>query len=261
MEKKYFRKTQSENFLNREAKERHITHELINETCFIELEGSAPILYIQEKHNDLNQLGEIISKLDFNSSTRSANKGEKSLLFGAVNKSATKIGVCNQGVLLSKNSEMDETVRTDIAYLLDDILKEYLPERHKIARIKLLQKPIEPEYKFGDTNYTSGIINKNSAFNYHRDTGNLSNTYSSMIVFKKNVTGGHLVLPEYGIGFKLQNNSIINFYGKEIVHGVTPIIKHDKDAFRLSLVYYASQNLDKCLPFEEELKQAQNKKI
>src|SRR5690606_8892473 len=109
-------------------------------------------------------------------------------------------------------------------------------QRHKISEIMLSQKFIQPEYKFGKTNFTSGIINKNSAFNYHIDGFNLQNTYSSMIVFKRNVTGGHLVFPEYGIGFKLQNNAIINFYGKKILHGVTPIIKHSKDAYRLSIV-------------------------
>ena len=256
MTKKYFSKIIEESVAGTQALESHISVELIEETCIVELEGAPPVAYFNEKHSGLNTIVEDIRKIQFNLSTRSANKGEKSILFGAVNRKISKMGFCTQGALLSKNRQLNRKLITVFANVLDGLLKTHLPARHMVGKIKLTQKLINDEYLMGDTNFTSGIINFNSPFAYHKDGFNMTNTYSSMIVYKKNVSGGYLVFPEYGIGFKLDNQSIIQFYGKGILHGVTPIVQHGADGYRISVVYYVSEELDKCLPFDDELKRS-----
>lgn len=255
---KYFKKILTESLLGKDAFESHISVELIEETCTIELEGAPPVAYFNEKYPGLNAIVEEIQTIRFNQSTRTANKGKKSILFGGVNRQISKMGFCTQGALLSKNPQLNKKLITGFAIILDGLLKTHLPARHIVGKIKLTQKPINVEYLMGDTNFTSGIINFNSPFAYHKDGFNMTNTYSSMIVYKKNISGGYLVFPEYGIGFKLDNQAIIQFYGKGILHGVTPIIKHSTDGYRISVVYYVSERLEECLPFDDELKRAQN---
>jgi hypothetical protein len=255
---RYFKKISTSNFKGLEALDEHISIELIDTTCIIELEGAPPVFYLNEKHPELGAIAKIIDQIRFNSSERSANKGKDSILFGAVNRAIGKIGSCTQGALHSRSPELDQELCTTFATVHDSLLNEFLPSWHKIGKIRVDQKPILDEYKMLDTNFTSGIINRNSSFRYHFDDFNLRNTYSSMIVYKKKVSGGFLVFPEYGIGFKLDDQSIIQFYGKKILHGVTPIQKHADDAHRISVVYYTSKDLDKCLTYEDELKRVQN---
>lgn len=256
-----YKKTTDHDFRGEAAAENHITFELIDYTCKLELEDAPPVFYLQETHPALEGLPDIINEISFNASNRSANQGEDSILFGAVSKQITKSGFCTQGALMSKNRDLDEMLCSKFAYAFDSLLMEKLPPRHRVSSIKVEGQSILPEYRMGDTVFTSGVINRNSAFRYHYDGFNLKNTYTLMVVFRKNASGGHLVFPEYGIGFKLDSQAIIMFYGKGILHGVTPIQKHADDAYRISVVYYASENLGKCKTFEEELAEAQSKEI
>lgn len=81
-----------------------------------------------------------------------------------------------------------------------------------------------------------------------------------MLVFKRDIVGGHLSCPEYGLGFKLKNNSLLMFDGQSILHGVTPIQKKSASAYRYSIVYYSLQQMWKCMSVDEELARIRNKK-
>jgi|GEM_PF-3211043 len=256
-----FRKIPKSFFEGEESLESHITDELIDYTCKVELEDAPPVFYFQESHPVLGELPDIINEISFNASNRSANKGNDSILFGAVSKQISKSGFCTHGALMSKNRDLDELLCSKFAYAFDSLLCEKLPGSYAFSRRSVNGQSILPEYRMGNTIFTSGVINRNSAFRYHQDGFNLKDTYTLMVVFRKNASGGHLVFPEYGIGFKLDNQAIIMFYGKGILHGVTPIQKLTDDAYRISVVYYASENLGKCKTFEEELAEAQSREV
>ncbi|MGN8058773.1 hypothetical protein ACTJKN_20975 [Pedobacter sp. 22163] len=253
-----FKKLYSKDFVGNEASIEDISVKLIEESCIVNLEGAPPVAYFQERHPALNEIIDSINALRFNSSTRSANKGSQSILFGAVNRTISRMGFCTHGALVSRDPALHHTLCSTFAIVFNNLLKKYLPSRHKIGGIKTRQKDILPDYIMGASNFTSGIINRNSAFHYHKDGFNMLNTYSSMIVYKGGVSGGYLVLPEYGIGFKCPDQAIVQFYGKGILHGVTPIDKHSDNAYRISVVYYTSDGLDKCLTPSNELIHAQN---
>jgi hypothetical protein len=74
-----------------------------------------------------------------------------------------------------------------------------------------------------------------------------------MIILKKDMQGGYLSLPEFGIGVECSNNSLFLFDGQGILHGVTPFKKLSLDSYRYSIVYYSMQQIWKCLPLTEEL--------
>lgn len=259
LKKLFFSKVNTKNYIGQKSCEEDITVQLIQESSFIKLESNRPVLYLDENDPRFDSVLEYIQEIKYGASSRKHNKGNKSILFGAISRSISKYGICNQGAVLSQSPNLDSLLRGSFANVFDNLMHEYLYPFHKVSKIKLSQKPIQPEYRMGNTNFTSGVINFNSPFDYHTDSFNLANTYSAMIVYKKNVSGGYLSFPEYGIGFKLKNRSIILFYGKGIVHGVTPIVKNTKDAYRISIVFYASENLNDCLTAEKEMEKAKNR--
>lgn len=112
---------------------------------------------------------------------------------------------------------------------------------------------VEGEWVIPKTPFTSGIINKNNPLKYHFDTGNFRDVYSAMVVFKKDIDGGYLSLPEYNVGMKLQSNSVFLFDGQSVLHGVTPIKRKDPVAYRYSIVYYSLRQMWNCDPLNEEL--------
>jgi hypothetical protein len=74
-----------------------------------------------------------------------------------------------------------------------------------------------------------------------------------MIVFKGGIQGGHLSVPEYGLRFKLPNNSLFMFDGQGLLHGVTPIKMESPASYRYSIVYYTLKRMWQCLEVNEEL--------
>ncbi|MEM9995406.1 MAG: hypothetical protein AAGE79_14910, partial [Acinetobacter pittii] len=56
-------------------------------------------------------------------------------------------------------------------------------------------------YLIKGTPFTGGVINKNTALGYHRDSANTKDGISCMVILKKGVAGGELILPELNIGF------------------------------------------------------------
>lgn len=245
---KYFPRISSEDFKGIDASDNHARLELIKENCLVKLEGNRPVLYIDEDDPRFDALLPHILKLKMSASQRSHNKGMMSILAGALNKKTSRNDQCTEGAVHRQSPELDALLKNVYAAVLDDLMKKHLPSYHRVGQIKLNQKPIHPVYKMGNTSFTSCIINFNSPFKLHKDNFNITNMLSAMIVYKHQVSGGHLVFPEYGIGFRLRNRAIIIFYGKDIIHGVTPINKHNKDAYRISVVLYASENLHECEP-------------
>lgn len=107
--------------------------------------------------------------------------------------------------------------------------------------------------------WTSGVINKESSLPYHRD-GNNFDAWSVMPVIRRGVRGGHLHLPEYGLVIPCRDAFTVAFYGKGLVHGVTPMIKTARDGYRISVVYYALQGLKDCHTFAEETAYARRRR-
>ena len=124
----------------------------------------------------------------------------------------------------------------------------------------LAEEKIPHEYRLHGTAFTSGIVNENNPLKYHYDAGNFRGVWSGMIVFKSGIEGGHLALPEFGLGVELCDRSLFLFDGQGILHGVTPIVRTRPDAKRYSIVYYSLQNMWSCRPLGEELDRIRQKR-
>lgn len=139
------------------------------------------------------------------------------------------------------------------------LYSEFTPETYKQHQAIMKSKVLD-EWAIRNTPFTSGIINKNNPLKYHFDSGNFKGVYSCMAVFKRDVRGGYLSLPEYGVGLSLPHNSVFMFDGQSVLHGVTPITKLNTEAMRYSIVYYSLQQIWKCLPLSDEIARIRNLK-
>jgi hypothetical protein len=74
-----------------------------------------------------------------------------------------------------------------------------------------------------------------------------------MVASQRGMKGGHLVVPKYGIAFGFSKPALIMFDGQSLLHGVLPMEKQTKNAYRYSVVYYALQQMCHCLSPAEEL--------
>jgi hypothetical protein len=124
----------------------------------------------------------------------------------------------------------------------------------------LVHSEVRPEWVIPGTVFTSGIINKNNQLKYHLDSGNFKDCMSCMLVLRRDTEGGMLSLPEFDLRLDLQDSTYLIFDGQSILHGVTPINKLNKNSYRYTLVYYALQQMCRCLAPEEELKRIRSLK-
>lgn len=123
-----------------------------------------------------------------------------------------------------------------IAKLAESKVKELMPEQYE-SQIRQLDEAIDPRIRLSKM-FTSSISNFNISAPFHQDTGNLKNTVNVIINKKSNATGGNLHVPEFGLTFDGQDNSMIVYPAWMSLHGVTPINTISKKGYRNSLVFY-----------------------
>jgi frataxin-like iron-binding protein CyaY len=171
-----------------------------------------------------------------------------SFLFGYLPRSEIRRNYCNNTVA-KKVPKLTQELK-DIRLQLELIYKESYPaiyKNHQEVSKKILQN-----WRFKDSCFSSGIINKNNQLGKHKDSGNIPNTNSMMLVLKKNCIGGDLYLNELGVTISLNNGAVVIFNGQAISHQVLPFI-NKRGGYRYSIVYYTLQKLWMCLEPKEEL--------
>jgi hypothetical protein len=135
------------------------------------------------------------------------------------------------------------------------LFSELAPQEAE-AHQRLVDEHIAPDWQTPGAPFTSGVINHSAALPYHKDSGNLLGAWSTMLAIRKDIDGGHLHLPEYGVTLEIPNNSISIFSGQSLWHGVTPLIQRKKTGYRFTLVWYVKRGICNCLPATQEVARA-----
>jgi hypothetical protein len=225
---------------------------LIEESCIlVDADTKKTLVVYAQLDLDDEEIMWALNTIRYDQSTRAAGLKTTSRIFGHSPRLALRKDFCSSTSLAQEFPKQHAAVcryGQRIAGLYENYQPEAYAEHKAILEAKVLD-----EYKIKDTPFTSGIINKNNPLKYHFDSGNFKDVYSCMVVFKKDVVGGHLSLPEYNVGFKLPHNSVFMFDGQSILHGVTPIKRLSTKAQRYSIVYYSLKQMWNCLPLTEEL--------
>lgn len=222
------------------------------------LNGKIQFIYDVIGNVDFNPLVKTIQKIKYMESERSGGLVTRSRTFGYRPRITFRSDFCSISSLANEMPDEHKIV-SDYGKIVQNIYAQQNPEtfeRHK----GLADEKLKDSWRIQDTVFTSGIINKNNPLRYHFDAGNFKDVSSCMLVFKKDVEGGHLALPEFGVGIELVNNSALIFDGQSILHGVTPIRKLSEDAHRYSIVYYSLKSIWNCLEVDDELARIRNVK-
>jgi len=237
-------------YIKRSAKEDDYSV-LIEEPTVVMVDGEVKIIFdiLDFSTEDITSA---LKKIKYTTGKRSRGLVSTSRIFGFRPRNEMRQDYCSS-TSLAGESPREHNLIASFALKLEDYYKKYNPkgyENHK----SLSEEKVKNEWRIEKSSlFTSGIINKNNPLKYHFDTGNFTDVFSMMVVFKQGVEGGYLSCPEYDIAFKLPNNSILLFDGQSILHGVTPIKYTSPLGHRYSVVYYTLKRMWQCLEITEEI--------
>ena len=233
---------------------------VIDEDCIL-LDGDKVIgVYIKIPQTELLSLRKVALNTKYSETYRTSSLPTKSSVFGSQPRNALRNDYCR--LTINTIDEVDNFKRLlKFQDYLCSIYKKYLPNDYN-NELKWVNDNVEEDYRFSGTPYTSINVNVNHAIKYHIDKGNVKNSYSNIIIVKNNISGGELVLPDYGVALSQCDGFMAIIKGQEVPHGVMPIKQTSgKDYYRASIVYYTPSLIRKCLPYKEEVKRLQQIKV
>lgn len=231
--------------------------EFITEDTLITQDGVPVLLYLTLKE-DTSALRWAVKNQKYQAHHRSNGLKQESNLFGYTPRITFRQDYCSITAMAEKYPKQ-HTIISSFIENIHTYYQKYFPETYD-KHNEIVKDKVLTEWKMGDTPFTSGIVNKNNALKYHTDTGNFKGVLSNMVVLKKGVRGGHLVVPELDMAFNCSDNSLVIFNGQDLVHGVSPIEYEDEGAYRYSVVYYSLESMWRCETLGDELKRIQKVK-
>lgn len=144
-----------------------------------------------------------------------------------------------------------------IIKLVDNYYSELMPDHYSKQREEA--DKTAKDFVIKNTSFTTLTVNNNWQTAVHTDKGDYEEGFGNLVALRKGkYTGGHLVLPKWGVGFDLQNGDLLLMDVHEH-HGNTPIVLEDPNATRISLVMYYRKNMIKCGSAKEELERVVNR--
>jgi hypothetical protein len=231
---------------------------LITDDTIVREDGAITAAYVQLDDPRLAEIDAALDRIRYEVKHRTIGMKTTTRIFGYAPRVERRNDYCRVSSLARDQPEEHAIVANGAA-----IVSEYYAQinaslwQHHVGQSHFR---VSAEYQLPGGAFTSGIINKNNPLLYHFDAGNFKHVWSAMLVFKRDVSGGHLSVPQYGLGFELTNNSLFLFDGQGLLHGVTPITRHTPEARRYSVVYYTMHRLWRCLPVKEEIEEARKRR-
>lgn len=217
--------------------------------------GHPVIVYLKLPADDqAAAIRRALPSIKFKKEVRTRGLDTRSRVFGYSPRIARRQDFCKATMLRNEQPGIHQVI-AEYAGKVAGYYQQFHPELY--AEHQGMCEKVLPDWKIKDSPFTSGIINQNNILPYHHDVGNFRNVWSNMLVFKQDVQGGYLSIPEYDIGLEVADNSLTMFDGQNLLHGVTPMEKQSARAFRYSIVYYSLQAMWRCLPPKEEVRRIQ----
>lgn len=220
---------------------------------FIDDETEEPILAYMPMEEEVNLLRASVLAIKYGTTKRASTGMEnQSRTFGmAPRKVFQRRESCRPTTLANEQPE-EHAVLVAFAKKFGEMFKEFAPHLFEQDAAVLEKSGISDEWKMtDDALWTSGVVNKASTLPYHRDGFNFA-TWSAMPVVRRDMRGGYLHFPEYGLTCACRDGWVLFFPGYKYVHGVTPMHATAKDAYRYSIVYYALRGMKDCFTYAVE---------
>lgn len=243
-------------FKKRMALERDYTTLFTDDVKICTPDGQPVILYKRLEGN-LEQLRNAVLRIRYEKDTRTSGLKTHSAIFGYNPRNIIRKDYCSATRMAYSQPE-EHTVLVNFAETLSQLYAQEFPGVFA-AHQALTEEKILPQWRIGNTPFTSGIVNKNNPLKYHFDAGNFAGVLSNMIVLRNSTNGGYLSCPEYDCAFAANDSTVILFDGQKILHGVTPIQRTSLQSYRYSVVYYTLQQMWQCKTPQEEIQRIRDK--
>jgi hypothetical protein len=175
----------------------------------------------------------------------------ESRVFGYQPRTAISQNFCRLASLGLESPPLHESF-ISMGQVLSERYRDLATEKYQ-KQLELVSGSVLPDWIISGTPFTSGIANRNNNLRYHYDSHNMPDVFSVMVMYRKDVDGGLLVIPEYRIAVDIPDSFFILFNGKSLLHGVSKITKKTASAYRFSVVYYSLKAMQACLAPTEEL--------
>ncbi len=229
----------------------------LDECLLVDADTGDPVLIYAPYRGDVATLRHAVRAVKWSRTTRgSTGITNVSKTFGMATRAPTLQREACRPTELMWDQPAIHTVLEHAGDLVQAEVEKHLPEIAAADRETL--SGVAAEWRIGeDTIWTSGIVNLTSALPYHRDGLNFP-TWSAMPVVRRGIGGGYLHLPEYGMTFPCRDGWVCYFKGQELVHGVTPIRRRQKDGYRISVVFYSLRGMKDCATFAREVGRARD---
>jgi hypothetical protein len=199
----------------------------------------------------LKHLRWAVKNIKYGTGKRTLGLVSQSKTFGYAPRLALRSDFCREAAM-AKDEPKQHKVIADFVKNLISYYKEWMPDHYNLHE-QIVDEKVLDSWKIEGTPFTSGIVNKNNKLKYHFDAGNFKGLLSNMVVLKKDVDGGHLVIPEIDLALEVPDGALVIFNGQKILHGVSDITYKNDLAYRYSVVYYSLEQMWKCEPLDEEM--------
>ena len=217
---------------------------LIDEDAVVTVDGVPKIVYLANVKNPaVLSARQAVQTIKYSTSTRTSGLVTRSRIFGYSPRNVLRGHAC-RATSMAVDCPSEHSIVCGAAAFANSEYEKWFPDVHR-SHAEMLGK-VRPEWVIPKSVFTSGIVNYNNPLQYHFDSGNFASVCSAMIGFRHKTQGGVLSCPEIGMGFAIGDCSLILFDGQKLLHGVTPIRKTAKDAFRYTIVYYSLKQMWNC---------------
>lgn len=229
---------------------------VVTQNTTVLLNGKPIVVYIADLPKSTDQLFDALTRIKYDTSTRTSGMVTSSKIFGYAPRNAIRNLSCRAASIAAQHPAESDILKKFAAVAAEQYraTNSELAERHN----RMTDEKVKLGYRMAGSMFTSGIVNHNNPLKYHFDSGNYVGVWSAMFAFKRHVDGGRLACPEIGVSFECANKSLTMFDGQSILHGVTPIIKRRPDAVRYTVVYYSLQKMWECESHENEIQRMRN---
>jgi hypothetical protein len=230
---------------------------IMSDDCII-YENGQPILFYTRLKEDTSALRWAAKNMKYPNGTRTNGLATQSKVFGYSPRIPMRNDYCTVASMATQYPKNHHVITT-FAEQLKVYYETYFPQKYQEHEDTVKEKVLE-DWKMSNSPFTSGIVNKNNPLKYHYDSGNFKGMLSNMVVFKSDVEGGYLVIPELDLALEVADNTLTIFNGQDILHGVSPIDYKNPMAYRFSLVYYSLEQMWKCEPIQGEIERVRKAK-
>jgi len=205
-----------------------------------------------DRKNTINQLGQKTKSLQVYDKKTGKVVKDRSGIVGYYDRSG-HYNFCRTTAFTIYQKEKFEKAMPLIE-TVDRGFKEIVPDRYKKQKGMVLAT--DPNYRIGDTAFSTITVNKDYRTAFHTDQGDYPEGFGNLVAYCKDIEPVFLVLPKFKVAVNLNTNDLL-LVDVHQIHGNTKIIKKSPNGVRLSFVMYYRNNMFKCLSPKEELKRIQ----